>query len=153
MAEKLSRIVLLETALAGLVERIAVIERMLGGPPTDKPVVAGCDGDRRLSKKELAQRWGRSPRTIDRMRARPDFPVPDIVNQQCGWWLSTIQQYELTSQTGGEALDHSGHLRAAEQQKESKAEGVRTRIVRTQIASGGRTQIRTVRNRGETAAD
>jgi hypothetical protein len=121
---KQSRIVLLETALAGVVERIAVIEQMLGGLPTDEPVVAGCDGDRRLSKKELAKRWGRSPRTIDRMRARPDFPVPDIVNKACGWWLSTIQQYERATQTGGEALNRSGYLRAWEAKEEAAAKDV-----------------------------
>jgi hypothetical protein len=102
MAEKLSRVVLIETALAGLVERIAVIEKILGGLPTDEPVVAGCGGDRRLSKTALARRWGKSTRSIDRMRERPDFPTPDVVNKACVWWLSTIQQYERETQTGGE---------------------------------------------------
>ena len=116
MAEKLSRIVLLETALAGLVERIAVIERMLGDAPADEPVVAGGDGDRRLSKKRLANRWGTSTRTIDRERKRkrdsdkPAFPAPDIVNGQCMWWLSRIREYERATQVGGTAPDRSGFL-------------------------------------------
>jgi hypothetical protein len=110
----LSRLILLETALAGLTERISTLEKMLGGPPTDKPVVAGCDGDRRLSKQELARRWGKSPRTINRMRRRPDFPVADVINKQLTWWLSAIQQYERATQVSGKALDHSRYLRAAE---------------------------------------
>jgi hypothetical protein len=118
---KQSRIVLLETALAGVVERIAVIEKMLGGLPTDEPVVAGCGGDRRLSKAALAKRWGKSTRSIDRMREKPEFPAPDIINGQCTWWLSTIQKYERATQTGGEALDHSGYLRAAKE-KETAAD-------------------------------
>jgi hypothetical protein len=124
MAEKLSRIVLLETALAGLVGRISTLEKMLGDPPADEPVEAGCDGDRRLSKKRLADRWGKSTRTIDRIRKkRRDFPACDVVDGQCVWWLSRIREYERTTQTGGEALDRSGYLRASEaKEKETAAD-------------------------------
>jgi hypothetical protein len=115
----LSRLILLETALAGLTERVSTLERILGGPPPDEPVVAGCDGDRRLSKQELARRWGKSPRTIDRMRRRPDFPVADVINKQLAWWLSAIQQYERATQVSGKALDHSRYLRAAEAKEAS----------------------------------
>jgi hypothetical protein len=107
----LSRLLLLETALAGLVERIAVIEKILGGPSTDEPVVAGCDGDRRLSKQQLARRWGRSPRTVDRMRKRPEFPVADVINGQLVWWLSAVQKYERATQaSGGKEIDRSSYL-------------------------------------------
>jgi hypothetical protein len=107
---KQSRISVLEAALAGAFERIAVIERMLGGLPTDEPVVAGCGGDRRLSKAALARRWGKSPRTIDRMREQPSFPECDVINGQCTWWLSTVQKYERATQAGGMAPDRSQYL-------------------------------------------
>jgi hypothetical protein len=108
---KLSRISVLETALAGLVARIAVLEKMLGDPPADEPVEAGCDGDRRLSKKRLADRWGKSTRTIDRIRKkRRDFPACDVVDGQCVWWLSRIREYERATQVGGTAPDRSGFL-------------------------------------------
>jgi hypothetical protein len=116
---KLSRISVLETALAGLVGRISMLEKILGDPSAHEPVEAGPDGDRRLTKKQLAARWGRSQRTIDRERKRkrkpdtPAFPAPDIVNGQCMWWLSSIREYERATQVGGTAPDRSHYLKAA----------------------------------------
>jgi hypothetical protein len=126
---KLSRISVLETALAGLVARIAVLEKMLGDPPADA-VEAGCDGDRRLSKKRLAGRWGTSTRTIDRERKRkrnsdkPEFPAPDIVNGQCMWWLSRIREYERATQVGGTAPDRSEYLGRSKASTEAAAKDV-----------------------------
>ena len=121
---KLSRISVLETALAGLVARIAVLEKMLGDPPADEPVETGSGGDRQLTKRKLAQRWGRSPRTIDRRRMKRAIPPPDgIVDGQLFWWLSTVMRHEAT-QVGGEAPNRSGYLRAWEAKKEAAAKDV-----------------------------
>ena len=123
MPEKLSRLSVIETALAGLIQRVGAIESLLG-PPIDEAVDAGCDGDRRLSKKQLAQRWGRSPRTIDRMRRVADFPAPDIINGQLTWWLSIVQVYERATQAGGTAPDRSKYLARSKASTEAAAKEV-----------------------------
>jgi hypothetical protein len=120
MPLKVSRLSVIETALAAIVQRVNVLERRHRSEPLEL-IEPQSAGDRRLSKKALAERWGMSQRTIDRMREKPDFPVPDIVNKACLWWLSTIQQYERATQVSGKALDHSRYLRAAERQKEAAA--------------------------------
>ena len=68
------------------------------------PAVAKADtrgvnvnlSDRRLTKREVAIREGKSERTIDRERKDPksDFPTPDIINGRCFWWLSKLQAYD-----------------------------------------------------------
>jgi hypothetical protein len=118
---RFGRLGVIEAAIAGLTARISTLEKMLGDPVADEPVIAGRDC--RLSKKQLAQRWGESTRTIDRERKKKKekFPAGELINGRWFWWLSKIQQYERQSfeaQLGNTAADHSRHLRAAEQQKE-----------------------------------
>lgn len=50
--------------------------------------------DRRLGKREVAVREGRSTRTIDRQVKDGTFPSPDIINGRCFWWLSVLQRHE-----------------------------------------------------------
>jgi hypothetical protein len=119
MPLKVSRLSVLETALAAIVQRVSVLERRHHGEPLE--IELQSITDRRLSKKALADRWSMSPRTIDRMRHTPGFPAPDIVNGQCLWWLSAIQRHERATQVGGKALDRSTYLGAAEQQKEIRS--------------------------------
>jgi hypothetical protein len=106
----LSRVLLLETALASVVERLAAVEARIGhngGPPLDELLIEPQSiRDQRLSKRALAERWGMSPRTIDRMRELPEFPTPDVVNKACVWWLSTIQKYERATKTGKTQVAH-----------------------------------------------
>jgi hypothetical protein len=50
--------------------------------------------DRRLTKRQLAQRRGKSARTIDRDVARKLLPPPEFENGRAYWWLSVLQRYE-----------------------------------------------------------
>lgn len=50
--------------------------------------------DRRLTKRQLAQRRGKSTRTIDRDVARGILPPPQFENGRAYWWLSALQRHE-----------------------------------------------------------
>ena len=60
------------------------------GPPDDalhEPVVDPAN-DRRLTKRQVAEREACSTRTIDRRVADGSLSPPDIINGRCYWWLS-----------------------------------------------------------------
>jgi len=125
MPEKLSHLSVIETALAGLIQRVSVLERRRHGAPFDEELIDPQSiGDQRLSKKALAKRWNQSTRTLDRERKKPGFPAGELFNGRWFWWLSKIQEHERQSfeaQLGSTAPDRSRYLRAAERQKESEA--------------------------------
>jgi hypothetical protein len=67
------------------------------------------------------RRWFRETGRYYRMRemTEPEYDAfersgisfpPDIINGQCAWWLSVVQQYERTTQAGGTAPDRSQYL-------------------------------------------
>jgi hypothetical protein len=51
-------------------------------------------GDRRLSKREVAIREGKTTRTITRWVAMGIYPPPDNVNGRDVWWLSVVQRHD-----------------------------------------------------------
>jgi hypothetical protein len=112
MTQNPDRLTLVETALASVIKRLTAVENCMarGDDLPLESVEEGSAQDRRITKPQLAARWAKSPRTIDRMRHQPGFPPPDIVNGQCEWWLSIIQQYERATQAGGKATDNSQYL-------------------------------------------
>jgi hypothetical protein len=67
-------------------------EALLGRKGASRPVDTG--GDRRLTKRALALRRGKSERTIDRDVERGLLPPPEIEQGRCYWWLSAVQRYE-----------------------------------------------------------
>jgi hypothetical protein len=76
--------------------RLRAVEHMIlhNGRPDEKIIEEQSAKDRKFGKAELAQRWGKSPRSIDRDRSLPGFPVPEVENGRLRWWLSKIQAYE-----------------------------------------------------------
>jgi hypothetical protein len=94
--------------LSRLELRVSALERLIGYD--DPEIEPGSSKDRRINKKQLAGRWGKSQRTIDRMRRQPGFPPADVINGQLCWWLSTIQKFERSTQTGGRTHDPSRYL-------------------------------------------
>jgi hypothetical protein len=120
-----SRLAVIEVALAAVVQRVGAIENAISDRSADQPVDEDSSQDRRLSKKQLARRWNKSTRSIDRERRKPGFVVGELINGRWFWWLSKVQQYErqcFAAQLGGKGRDSSRFLRAAEQQKEAKKE-------------------------------
>jgi hypothetical protein len=109
----------IRATLTRLAARLDAVENLIGhngGPPLEDEIAEGSSQDRKLSKRELARRWGRSTRSIDRMRQRPDFVAGELVNGRWFFWLSAVQRYErdrYEAQLGSKAPDRSGYLRAA----------------------------------------
>ena len=66
-----------------------------------------------LSKPNLAKRWQKTPRTIDRWTKRPPagFPAPVIIGGRKHWDLDVVEAYERSCATGWHPL--SGKLEAA----------------------------------------
>ena len=63
----------IRATLTRLAARLDAVENLIGhngGPPLEDEIAEGSSQDRKLSKRELARRWGRSTRSIDRMRQR-----------------------------------------------------------------------------------
>jgi hypothetical protein len=87
----------MDVILSRIIERLDKIETTLGlspNSPTDP-----CLDDERLSKARVARRYGTSTRGIDRERERAqrgesDFPLPEVVNGRCWWWLSKLRAYD-----------------------------------------------------------
>lgn len=75
-----------------ILDRLGALEAVVMGrkdaAPTDPRF------DRRLTKRELAQRRGKSTRTVDRDVERGVLPPPEVENGRCYWWLSTLQRHE-----------------------------------------------------------
>ena len=66
------------------------------GPPDDElhePVVDPAN-DRRLTKRQVAEREACSTRTIDRRVADGSLSPPDIINGRCFWSLSVLQRHD-----------------------------------------------------------
>jgi predicted DNA-binding transcriptional regulator AlpA len=66
------------------------------GPPKDElhePVVDPAN-DRRLTKRQVAEREACSTRTIDRRVADGSFPAPNVIAGRLYWWLSALQRHE-----------------------------------------------------------
>jgi predicted DNA-binding transcriptional regulator AlpA len=82
--------------LTDIVDRLGALEAVVLGHKADTRGVNVNLSDRRLTKREVAIREGKSERTIDRERKDPksDFPKPDIINGRCFWWLSKLQAYD-----------------------------------------------------------
>jgi hypothetical protein len=117
-----SRLAVIEAALAAVVQRVSAIENAIGDPSADQRVDEGSSQDRRLSKKQLARRWNKSTRSIDRERQKPGFVAGELINGRWFWWLSKVQRYErqcFEAQLGGKALDRSRYLRASEAKEEA----------------------------------
>jgi hypothetical protein len=66
--------------------RIDALEKMIG----EKPL------DRRLTKRQVAEREGVSARTVDRRTNDPKsgFPQPIIDHGRCFWWLSELEAHD-----------------------------------------------------------
>ena len=75
-----------------IISRLAALETVVLGHTAGQPVDAAAD--RRLTKRELATRRGKSTRTIDRDVKRGVLPPPEIENGRSYWWLSVLQRYE-----------------------------------------------------------
>jgi hypothetical protein len=80
------------TLLATLSLRVTALEALLGCA-TEQPIDPA--NDRRLTKRQLAQRQGKSTRTIDRDVERGVLPAPVVENGRCFWWISDLQRHEL----------------------------------------------------------
>lgn len=72
--------------------RLAALEIVVLGHAAEQPVDAAHDC--RLTKRQLAQRRGKSPRTIDRDVKRGTLPPPEYENGRAYWWLSVLQCHE-----------------------------------------------------------
>jgi hypothetical protein len=72
--------------------RLAALETIVLGHTTEQPVDAAAD--RRLTKREVAIRRGKSTRTIDRDVKRGVLPPPEIENGRSYWWLTVLQRHE-----------------------------------------------------------
>jgi predicted DNA-binding transcriptional regulator AlpA len=73
-----------EKVVSDLLQRVAALEqKVLGGTP-----------DRRLTKRQVAEREGVSPRTVDRHVAAGLFPAPEMICGRAYWWLSTLEAYD-----------------------------------------------------------
>jgi len=87
----------MDIILDRIIQRLSRIEAELGIAP-NTPTDPTLDNER-LSKQRVARRYGTTPRSIDREREKAergesDFPLPEIVNGRCWWWLSTLQEYD-----------------------------------------------------------
>jgi IS30 family transposase len=76
---------------ANIISRLSRLETVVLGHTADEVDAAG---DRRLTKRELATRRGKSTRTIDRDVKRGTLPPPEFENGRAYWWLSALQRYE-----------------------------------------------------------
>ncbi len=72
-----------EKVVSDLLQRVAALEQK----------VLGVTPDRRLTKRQVAEREGVSPRTIDRHVAA-GFPAPEMIRGRCYWWLSTLEAHD-----------------------------------------------------------
>jgi hypothetical protein len=50
--------------------------------------------DRRLNKREVSIREGKSTRTINRWVEKGIYPPPDNINGRLVWWLSVLQRHD-----------------------------------------------------------
>jgi hypothetical protein len=90
----------LEGDLAALVDRLNALEVKLDDGDT-AGVKAGSDQDRRLSKSQLAERWGICARSISRAQLNPGFVEGELsTSGRWYFWLSKIQQYEQIALRG-----------------------------------------------------
>jgi predicted DNA-binding transcriptional regulator AlpA len=55
---------------------------------------SGALPDRRLTKREVALRFGVSTRTIDRRVRDGSLPAPETVNKHHYWWLSQLEEHD-----------------------------------------------------------
>jgi hypothetical protein len=76
--------------LADIAERLGALEAVVLGHRTSAPAAT----DYRLTKRALAERRGKSTRSIDRDVKRGVVPPPEIENGRSYWWLSVLQRHE-----------------------------------------------------------
>jgi predicted DNA-binding transcriptional regulator AlpA len=81
------------TDIADIFERLSALETAVfvrtGNP---RPVSVG---DRKLTKKQVGLREGKSPRSIDRAVKEKQFPQPDVIDHgRCYWWESTLERHD-----------------------------------------------------------
>ena len=75
--------------------RFAGLEVFLGQQGIgDRPGPVDPAFDRRLTKRQLALRRGKSTRTVDRDVKRGVLPPPEFENKRAYWWLSALQRHE-----------------------------------------------------------
>jgi hypothetical protein len=98
----------IKAMLDQLTKRLDAIENMIGhnrGPPLDDE-----QEDRRLSKRQLAERWNVSTRKVDRGREEdPEFP-PAERDREGGpvfFWMSDIVRYEKQRAARTQRLPHT----------------------------------------------
>ena len=88
-----------------IISRLAALEIVVLGHTAEQPVDAAAD--RRLTKRELATRRGKSTRTIDRDVARGILPPPQFENGRAYWWLSALQRHEREQDKSRAPKQHS----------------------------------------------
>jgi hypothetical protein len=88
-------------SLTDLSNRIATLEALLAAGRKceprfafgEQPIVDPAN-DRRFTKRELAERRGKSTRQVSRDVASKILPPPDVrENGRDYWWLSTLQKH------------------------------------------------------------
>jgi predicted DNA-binding transcriptional regulator AlpA len=99
---------------ADILKRLAALEQKVLGSKSP---------DRRLPKREVAEREGVSPRTIDRYIADGGFPPPDMVRGRAYWWLSDLEAYD--AQRLREAKQTSSRMKAERRARMEAALAVR----------------------------
>jgi predicted DNA-binding transcriptional regulator AlpA len=72
-----------DNAIADILKRVAALEQK----------VLGVAPDRRLTKREVGEREGVSPRTVDRHVAA-GFPSPEMIRGRAYWWLSELEAFD-----------------------------------------------------------
>jgi hypothetical protein len=75
-----------------VLHRLATLEAVVLGRAAEQP--ADPTSDRRLTKREVALRRGKSMRGVERDVKRGLLPPPDIENGRWYWWLSVLQRHE-----------------------------------------------------------
>src|SRR5262245_11193961 len=78
--------------LAALSDRITALETVVHGRAVEYPVDPATD--RRLTKRELATRRGKSTRQVNRDVESGILPPPEFENGRAYWWLSKLQRHE-----------------------------------------------------------
>lgn len=87
-----------ENTLLEIIARLGALETKLG-VDGDLPRIDPKLDDQRLTKAQVAKRYGKSTRGVDRdreqaERGESDFPLPQVVNGRCFWWLSQLQAWD-----------------------------------------------------------
>jgi hypothetical protein len=82
-----------------LEDRFRGLETFIGHDGDDDGPVDPAH-DRRLTKRQLAQRRGKSTRTVDRDVERGILPAPQFENGRAYWWLSALQRHEREREHG-----------------------------------------------------